>query len=105
MFEHYAQLARLRRERAEWQRGAYLTLALGDDWFAFARFNSSQATIVAANRGSAVMVRIALSSLAIEGKDPSHLSWHDDRGQSATIDDGCVVLQLAASSSAVVLSG
>ncbi len=104
LFDHYAQLARMRRERAEWQRGAYLTLAMGDDWFAFARFSASQATIVAANRGSDVTVRIALSSLPIEGRDPADLGWHDEQGQSATIDGFHLVLQLAASSSAVVLS-
>ena len=63
LFEHFALLAQTRAQRAEWQGGAVLTLALGGDWLAYARFTAQAASVVLVNRGPALDVRVPLAGL------------------------------------------
>ena len=80
LFERYRQLARLRRERAEWRHGAWQTLALGPDWLAFARYTEGAATAVAVNRGAAVKVSLPLNALPLDGDRLAR--WVEADGQA-----------------------
>jgi alpha-glucosidase len=50
---HYRRLIAWRKARPEWRRGAYQTLAVGDDALVFARYTERSVTLVAVNRGAA----------------------------------------------------
>lgn len=66
LLEHVRQLASWRRERADWQRGAWATLAADDDWIVYARYTDRQATVVAVNRGDrAVELRVSTGMLPL----------------------------------------
>jgi alpha-glucosidase len=63
LFEHFKQLAQTRSQRAEWREGAVLTLAVGDEWMAFARITEQAISVVVVNRGPAVKVTVPLHGL------------------------------------------
>jgi len=65
LWQHCRRLVQARRTRAEWARGATLTLARGDDWLAYARYTGKAATIVVANRGPALAVDLPLHTLPL----------------------------------------
>ena len=99
LWTHYQRLAHARRRRAEWQHGATLTLALGDDWFAFARFTETSATVVAVNRGPAVVVTLPLSRLPVPPQ-----RWHDLDGTVLGTGAQALHLMLPAHGSVVAVS-
>lgn len=98
LLQHVQRLAALRRERAEWREGAYRTLALGDDWIAFARYTADAASIVVVNRGPACEVELPLEALPVEVG-----SWRALDGGELAGGAG-LRLALAADSSTVLLS-
>ena len=63
LFEYFKLLAHTRSQRAEWRSGAVLTLAVADDWLAYARFTADAASVVVVNRGPAQAVRVPLHGL------------------------------------------
>jgi alpha-glucosidase len=65
LFQHFHAMATLRRTRAEWRHGAYQTLAVGDDWLAFARYTDREASILAVNRGPESVVHVPLRALPL----------------------------------------
>jgi len=83
LFEYFRAMATMRRARVEWRHGAYQTLAVGDDWFAFARYTDQQASIVAVNRGSDAVVHVPLQTLPLRVEH-----WREVSGQpfNATLD-------------------
>jgi len=96
LFEHYRALAALRREREELRHGAWQTLAQGVDWMAFARYTGSRATVVAVNRGPALMVNVPLQHLPLP---PRH--WHEINGQAFDADAAGLSAWLPAAGSLV----
>jgi alpha-glucosidase len=80
---HYRQLIGWRKQRAEWRRGAYQTLAVTDDAIVFARYVERSATLVALNRGrAAAALPLRLGELPIEG-----LRWRGADGESVDADE------------------
>ena len=76
---HYRRLIAWRKARAEWRRGAYLTLAVGDEALVFARYTEHAATLVAVNRGAAAAeLAVALDEL------PVALAWRTADGAAFT---------------------
>jgi len=76
---HYRRLIAWRKARPEWRRGAYQTMAVGDDALAFARYTERSATLVAVNRGTApAELAIALDDL------PVALTWRTADGAAFT---------------------
>ena len=98
LWAHVQALARARRTRAEWQGGATLTLAQGEDWLAYARFTSNAATLVAVNRGAAVDMALPLHRLPLPP-----LAWHTLQGDACAATGELMHLHLPACSSAVLL--
>jgi len=76
LFEHFRALATLRRTRAEWRHGAYQTLAVGDDWLAFARYTDREASIIAVNRGPDSVVQVPLRTLPLDVERWREASGH-----------------------------
>ena len=112
LWAHVQALARARRDRAEWQCGATLTLAQGEDWLAYARFTGSAATLVAVNRGAAVDVALPLHRLPLavapmawrtlpfDAGSVTHRALHPQPNLGAHLH-----LHLPASASIVLMSG
>ncbi len=92
------RLARARQRRAEWRAGATLTLAQGEHWLAYARFDAQAASVVVANRGPALAVSIPLHALPLQ---PARALMLD--GAALTLTQGRLALALPAQGSAVVL--
>jgi alpha-glucosidase len=67
------RLARWRRQRCEWRRGAVQTLAVGEHHFVFARCTDAAVTVVAVNRGPAVTLDLPLGWLPL-----TPVAWHED---------------------------
>ncbi|HTT11414.1 MAG TPA: maltodextrin glucosidase [Burkholderiaceae bacterium] len=76
LFEHFHSMARLRRTRAEWRHGAYQTLAVGDDWLAFARYTERGASIVVVNRGPDVVAQVPVVELPLRVERWREASGH-----------------------------
>jgi alpha-glucosidase len=66
------RLVRQRRQRAEWRRGAWQTLAQGRDHLVFARYTGRAVTVVALNRGPGVSVAVPLQQLPLPP-----LAWYE----------------------------
>jgi len=99
LFEHYRALITLRKQRREWRDGAYQTLALGEDWLAFARYTESEATIVILNRGAAVEVAIPVWRL------PLPLArWRQVAGSTIEPAGGEVTLSVPAAEAVILLA-
>jgi alpha-glucosidase len=79
---HYRRLIAWRKARPEWRRGAYQTLAVGDDALLFARYTERSATLVAVNRGAQpVELAVAIDDLPL----PT-MRWHTADGAAFTGD-------------------
>jgi alpha-glucosidase len=102
LFEHYRQLARLRRERAEWRSGAWQTLALGPDWLAYARYNAEAATVVAVNRGVAVSVSLPMDRLPLDGEKLAN--WVEADGQPFRVERSALSFELPERGALVLMS-
>jgi alpha-glucosidase len=65
---HYRRMIGWRKARVEWRRGAYQTLAIGDDALVFARYTDRAVTLVGVNRGDAhAVLAPALGDLPLDG--------------------------------------
>jgi alpha-glucosidase len=98
LWSHVQQLARERRRRAEWQRGATLTLAQGADWLAYARYTGQDASVVVVNRGAACELSLSLRRLPL---GPAR--WRTLDGQTLTAQDAALQLTLPACASVVLV--
>ena len=79
---HYRRLIAWRKARPEWRRGAYQTLAIGEDALAFARYTERSVTVVGVNRGTApAVLALPLADLPIEA-----VRWRTSDGDAATGD-------------------
>ena len=104
LWAHVQRLAHRRRARAEWQHGALLILAQGDDWLAYARYTDAAATIVAVNRGAATEIALPLHRLPLAGAAQG--SWRTPGGEAvtaATDEKGSLQLRLPAAAGVVLL--
>ncbi|MDE2276873.1 MAG: maltodextrin glucosidase [Burkholderiales bacterium] len=94
-------LVRLRRTRAEWQRGACLALGQGDDWLAYARYRGGDApaaTVAVVNRGTAAEVALPLHRLPLPA-----LRWRDADGTPVRVDGDHLQLALPPRTARVLL--
>ena len=82
LHEHYRRLIAWRRERPEWRRGAYQTLAVGEDALLFARYVEGSVTVVGVNRGAGA----GALPLAVERLPVDVASWRDEAGRA--VDPG-----------------
>jgi alpha-glucosidase len=98
LFEHYRALIKLRKERREWREGAYQTLALSDDWLAFARYTQQQATIFIVNRGAGVEVEIPVWQLP-----PAESRWRLPDGAEIESSRGKLSVSAPAGGSVILL--
>ena len=99
LFEHYRALIALRKERREWREGAYQTLAVGDDWLAFARYTEREASVIVVNRGAATNVLIPVRELPL-----AVMRWKRI-GEDIAIDavDGRIAIRVPAATSVTML--
>ncbi|HEY0483479.1 MAG TPA: maltodextrin glucosidase [Kofleriaceae bacterium] len=79
---HYRRLIAWRKARPELRRGAYQTLAVGEDALAFARYTERSVTVVAVNRGGdAAVLALAPADLPVEVA-----RWHGPDGEAVSPD-------------------
>ncbi len=99
LLTHYKQAIALRKYREELRCGAYQALVAKDDAFAFARFPSTSAAIVALNRGAeSSAIRIPVWQV------PTPLAaWRAMGGEPMMADKGWVTVILPARGSVVLL--
>jgi alpha-glucosidase len=100
LLAHVRALSQRRAQRREWREGAMQVLAWGEHWFAFARFDSEQATIVVANRGDALDVAIPVAALPLEVP-----AWTDVQGRCADAHAGRVHVKAAAGEALLLFGG
>jgi alpha-glucosidase len=75
--------ARLRASRMELRHGAFVDLAQGEHWFAFARFTAEAATVVIANRGPETEIEFSPLDIPL-ASTPKR--WADLSGQEVPLD-------------------
>jgi alpha-glucosidase len=100
LWTHVQRLARARHRRAEWRAGATLTLAQGEHWLAYARYDAQAASVVVVNRGPAQAVTLPLHGLPLQLARAVTLD-----GRPVALTGGELTLSVQAQGSAVVLLG
>ena len=98
LFEHYRALIALRNQRRDWREGAYQTLALAEDWLAFARYTERAATIFIVNRGAAVDVEIPVWQLPLP-----QARWRQIAGAAIEPAGGEITLSVPAAEAMILL--
>ena len=101
LLQHVQGLIRGRKSRAEWQRGATLTLAQDEDWLAYARYTASAATLVVLNRGGPTDVALPVRRLPLSAAGWEGAGGVVVCGESA----GTLTLRVPACSASFLLSG
>ena len=99
LWQHARQLVALRKQRAEWQHGATVPLAHGEDWFAYARCTAEAATVVLANRGPAVAVSVPLHRVPL-----APAAWRRADGSGRFVHSRAITLTLPATSATLLLT-